>query len=280
MRSLRATTLLLLTLALLTGAAGCRQKTVTVRSGEIVLCTQGEVVSDTTEELEVPEDEVGEYAVTTRVVTCDLHSKLEALYAQAQKAISDGDMDAAAKALAEVLDLDPTYRDARSQLNDIDAGKTPAPGSSTSGGAIVPGDSNTPGGDAPTGPSLNLVDYMPDRITGFVGQGLIADPLVLTRDYLPETPGAIIKLVIVAEQFKDAAGAKAEATSTLKNTYPTDWSQISIDGRTAYFGSNRSVAIVAFVDGAILVAVEGAASSGEGAALKSRLIDLAEEVAR
>ena len=74
---------------------GCRKRQVTVRTGEIVLCTEGEVVSDTTESIEVPADEVKDYGVTTRGDTCDLHAKLAALYETAQQAIADGDLEAA-----------------------------------------------------------------------------------------------------------------------------------------------------------------------------------------
>lgn len=64
----------LLVAGLLVGAVlpltGCGRK-VTVTTGEIVLCTAGEIIEDNTEQLEVPADKVADYSVTTTVITCD-----------------------------------------------------------------------------------------------------------------------------------------------------------------------------------------------------------------
>lgn len=258
-------------------------KTVLVRDGEVVYCTYGEVVSDTTEELEVPARKVGDYGVKTRTITCDLHSKLAALYAEAQKALTDGDLDAAKKALAEVVALDPTYGKARTQLDEIQAGKSPVAdgGSPSTPNNSTPSDSppsETPGEEVPTGPSVGMSIYMPDRVTGFVGQLLIVDPFVLTRDYLPEKPGSITKLVIVAEQFKDAAAASAALNGRIKAAYPTSGATLQVGGKPAYFGAKETVSAVAFVDGAILVVLEAGATSGEGETFKTTVLNIAEEI--
>lgn len=260
----------------LTLSVGCRQKMVTVRSGEIVMCTEGEVVSDTTEDISVPADEVGKYAVKTRIETCDLHKKLAALYADAQKAIAAGDLAAAKKSLTELLKLDPAYRSAGKQLADIDAGKKPTADNTSSGDTDNDGQNpGTPGEDDPTGPVLTLASYTPDSVAGLVGQGLIADPFTLTRDYLPATPGSLLKAVIVAEQFKDAAAAKAELNGAIKASYPKSSASVTVGGRTAYYGVNGKVAAVAFVEGSVLVVVEGAASGADGSAVKSKILEVA-----
>jgi len=271
---------------------------VTVANGEIVLCTEGEVISDTTEELQVPASDVGEYGVTTRVTTCDYHAQLASLYAEAQDALRAGDAEEARKALAEVVKIDPTYRKAASQLEDIESGRTPkpddapaSPGDAPGGngdGDSDPGDgdpADTPsdpvdddGSDVPQGPVLDLMRYVPDTLTGFVAQGLLADPFVLTRQYLPENQEDITALVIVAEQFKDNAGAQAELDRTIKTTYPDAASAFDVAGNAAYFGTRGSVAIVAFADGAVLVAIEGASGSDDASGLKATLSDVAEEL--
>lgn len=265
--------LLLVALSL---SAGCRQKMVTVRSGEIVICTEGETVSDTTKEISVPADEVGRYSVKTRIETCDLHKKLAALYADAQKALTDGDLAAAKASLTELLKLNPAYRKAGSQLADINAGKKPAVDGTTSGGSGDTGQNpGTPGEDDPTGPILTLASYTPDSVAGLVGQSLIVDPFTLTRDYLPATPGTMLKAVIVAEQFKDAAAAKAQLSESIKSSYPKSPANVTIAGRSAYFGVNGKVAAAAFVEGSVLVVVEGAAVGDDGAALKSKILEVA-----
>jgi len=275
MRMIRSAIVLSLLLTL-PFASGCREKTVTVRSGEIVMCTEGEIISDTTEELSVPADEVGEYSVKTRVETCDLHTKLAGLYDDAQKAIAAGDLESAKAALTQILKLSVTYREAGTQLADINAGKKPAPDGSQptqpGTGGQNPG---TPGDDVPTGPVLTLASYAPDSVAGLVGQGLIVDPFALTRDYLPATPGSLLKAVIVAEQFKDAAAAKAALANSIKPSYSKQSANLTAGGRSVYYGVNGRVAAVAFVEGSILVVVEGAASGNDGSAVKAKILEAA-----
>ena len=84
----RALTLaLVLVLALsLTPLTACSRK-VEVKSGKRVVCTYGEIVSDSVRTLQVPAADAGKYTVTTETVTCDRHKRAEALYAAAQKAL-------------------------------------------------------------------------------------------------------------------------------------------------------------------------------------------------
>lgn len=275
MRYLRLLSIIVLAMALVL-PGGCRNKKVTVRTGEIVLCTEGEVVSDTTREIEVPAEEVGEYSVVTKVETCDLHAKLAKLYADAQAAIRAGDLEAARSSLTEVLKLDATYRKAGTQLADIDAGKKPGADSTNAGQPSDPGqDPGTPGEDDPAGPVLTLASFTPDSVAGLVGQGLIADPFTLTRDYLPATPGTLLKAVIVAEQFRDATAAKRELDQVIKPSYPAGASQTTTGGRSVYYGANGKVAAAAFVDGAVLVVVEGAATGASGSSIKSKVLEVA-----
>jgi len=275
MRMTRIVIVLSLLLAL-PFASGCREKTVTVRSGEIVMCTEGEIISDTTEALSVPADEVGEYSVKTRVETCDLHTKLAKLYDDAQKAIAAGDLEGAKAALTQVLKLSATYRKAGTQLADINAGKKPAPDGTQATQPGTPGqDPGTPGEDDPTGPILTLASYAPDAVAGLVGQGLITDPFTLTRDYLPATPGSLLKAVIVAEQFKDAAAAKTELADVIKPSYANRAANLTAGGRSVYYGESGRVAAVAFVEGSVLVVVEGAASGDDGAAVKAKILEAA-----
>ncbi len=275
MRLQRVVLVLVLALALPL-SAGCREQMVTVRTGEIVMCTEGEIVSDTTEEISVPADEVGKYSVRTRSETCDLHEKLAKLYQDAQDAIAAGDTAAATAALTEVLKLSVTYRKAGTQLAEIKAGKKPSPDGAQ---PAAPGNDDqnpgTPGDDVPTGPVLSLLSYTPDSVAGLVGQGLITDPFTLTRDYLPSTPGSMLKTVIVAEQFKDVAAAKAELNNVIKSSYAKQSATLTAGGRSVYYGVSGKVAAVAFVQGSVLVVVEGASTSDNGADVKSKIVEVA-----
>ncbi len=299
-RITRILTVFLVLGALLVGA-GCKKQMVTVRTGEIVLCTEGEVISDTTEQLSVPAADVGDYKVTTHVETCELHKKLAALYEAAQAAIAAGDLDSALARLKELTGLDPSYRRAAQQLADIEAGRTPptdrtagsgggvatgggaSSGGASGGGSSSGGSSGTtpPDDDAnvPTGPVMNLVNYVPDTLPGFNGQDLIVDVFALTRNYVPTSKGSIATLVIVVEQFQDEAAAKKALDQTIKVDYPQGGAGLTVKGRTGYFGARQGFGVVAFADGALLVAIEGGAhSSTGGTALKAPLTTLADAV--
>lgn len=280
-RHTRAILTTLLVCALLagvaTGAVACKPKMVTVRTGEIVLCTEGHVVSDTTEEVEVKASDVADYSVKTRVVTCELHDKAAKLYDLAQKAIADGDLDAAEKALAELVALDPTYRNAQSQLGDIRQGNTPeAPVEPPA----PPADEATDPDTEEPAPVAGLAAYVPDKLKGYVAQGIMADPFVITREYLPEDDDAVVMLVVVAEQFLDKEAAAAGLDANVRSWYSDAGEDIQVDGREGYFGVRGSAVVAAFVDDAVLVTVEiSAADATDAESLRSQVIAIAEEIA-
>lgn len=258
---------------------GCRRDLVTVQTGEIVLCTEGEVVSDSVEEIEVPSDEVADHSVTTRVITCDLHAKLAALYQSAQDAIDLGDLETAREALAEVVSLDPLYRNASAQLGEIEAGETPTADAGGANGTPSEGGDEDPGDAAPpTGPVMALAVFVPDTLAGYSAQELIVDVFALTRNYVPTGPEGPRSLVIVAEQFKNRAMATEELDRTIRSTYPDAAVSVNIDGRAGYFGVRNELAVVAFVERGILVVLEGGLDAGDAASLKDSLVATAEEL--
>jgi len=279
--------------------AGCRdQPTVTVLSGEIVLCTEGEILSDATVEKEVPADEVEQHKVTTRVETCDLHRKLFALYEEAQKSIRAGDLEGARKKLAEIVALDPNYRRAPQQLADVEAGNTPqadtavrpggSPGRTPATPPPVAAPDATPPATQEPGEEANapgqtgflggLVPYVPDTLPGFNGQQLLVDAFVLTRHYMPTSQDSFRALVIVVEKFYDSASARKRMETSMRSSYPTGGELFRVEGDPAYFGANGSHAIVSFVQGDLLITLEGTSVTADGTALKSQLISLAEAV--
>ncbi len=254
-----------LVLALPTALTGCKRK-VTVTTGEIVICTSGEVIEDNTEEIEVPEDEVADYGVTTKVITCETHSRLASLYDEAQAAIAAGDLTTARERLATILESDPGYRKAKDQLDAIDAGTTPeVDGGEATGGTGDTTTGDTGDTDEPTGPVASLTVYVPDVIDGYVAQGIIADAGSLSRRYLPNASGAD-QLVIEVEQQVDAASAEATLGGLL-NSYPESQSESTIAGHRVVVGSNGQYAIAVFTDGALVIAVELHSTGASGAGL-------------
>jgi len=296
------TLLIVVTLGVgLLAVPGCKKQMVTVESGEIVLCTYGEIVSDTTEEIEVPADEVAEHGVTTEVITCDLHQKLEALYEAAEKALAEGDDESAERVFAEIAETDSSYRDAASRLADLRSGGT---GAAAAGGTAAGGtgpDGTTPGGtapggtdpaapggstpstpddgEAPVGPIANLTTYIPDRLPGFVGQRIYSDPFVLFRDYLPESPGKMVQLATEVEQFKDNAMARRYLDDRVRVHYTSNAQDLKIGSLDAYFGTRPGFASLAMTDGGILIQLEVYTTSANPAEHRDALVAAARVMA-
>lgn len=279
---MRKTLTLLLVLTLLLALAlplqGCQRK-VKVKTGEITICTAGEIIKDDTKEIEVPESKVAEYGVTTKVITCDTHN-LSKLYDEAQKAIAEGDLATARERLATVVERDPSYRKAKQQLDAIDAGQTP---SADNGEEADAGDTGEPpAGDTdtepPTGPVVSLTKYVPDSIAGYVAQGIAADAASLSRQYLP-TGGTSDQMVIEVEQRVNDAQATSQAQDML-SSYPEGQTTKTIGGRTVLAGSSGQFAIAVFTDGPLTVAVELHAKSGSGKDLIGEALAVVEAVTK
>lgn len=273
---------ILLAVTLSLGAASaCKPKMVTVRTGEVLLCTEGHVISDSTEETEVKAREVANYSVTTEVTTCELHQKAADLYDQAQKAIEKGDLAAAEKALAELATLDPAYRNVQAQLRDVRDGETPEPAAEAPEAPADPADEDPENPDTQEpAPVAGLAKYVPDELPGYVAQGILADPFVITRDYLPDGNDDVLVLVIVAEQYLDEEAALASLDANTRTWYSDAGDDIDIAGKTGYFGVREGSAAAAFVDGSIVVTVELRATDIEDAQnMRDEVVRVAEEVA-
>jgi len=289
----RTLTLLMVAVLMVTAVSlttGCERK-VTVLTGEIVLCTAGEIIEDNTEEVEVPASQVSEYGVTTRVITCDEHGDLAAAYAAAQKAIAEGDLVTARERLRTVLDRDPTYGNAADQLAEIDAGRRPAVdsgsadagtggtgdtgGSGDTGGGTVPSDDP---GDTPQGPVVSLVKWVPDTIEGYVAQGILADLASLSRQYIPLADSAD-QLMIEVQQHVNAEAAVAAQTA-IAGQYPDSTTSRTIGGKTVMAGVKGGFAAGVFIDGPITVTVELHATSGSGSALIDAVFDVVTKITR
>lgn len=274
----------LLVLFVLTSAAlsgGCKQRTVTVRSGEVVICTAGEILEDTTQELEVPAGDVAKYSVTTKVITCERHGSLADLYAEAQRLIAAGDLTGAREKLASIADRDPAYRNTKQQLADIDAGKKPVADTSTPTTPATPDATttpDTPGDGEVIGPIATLINFVPDVINGYSAQEIIVDPVMLTRFYIPVSKD-VDQLVITAEQTVDAKTA-ANAVDAIKGTYPSNAGTVDLGGTNAYFGTKDGFAAVAFTKGAVVVSVELHAAKGDGKTLKNVAVAVATAIAK
>lgn len=258
--------------------AGCAQL-VRVETGEVVTCTYGEVTTNTVRVVEVPADQAANYTVVRTTVTCDRHKKLEALYAEAQAAILASDLNLAKAKLAEILAQDNAFQRARTQLDAIDAGKKPVPDT----GSTTPSTDTTQDaeGRIPVGPVASLAVYVPDTLAGYAGQSVNADPFSLSREYLPPAGSPIDYLVIVVEQYANAAAAQKAIAQTVAPGYGFDVATVSVAGRKERFGTDRArFATLAWNEGGILVVIEASSRARKPADIKSQLVTLAGAIAK
>ncbi len=263
---------------------GCGEKEVSVRTGERVVCTYGEEVSSSVRTIKVPADEAAEHSVRTRRVTCDRHTQLEKLYAEAQAAIEKKDLATAKKKLAEVVEGDSSFRLASRQLEDISSGRTPtvdggAPGGSgtsspsTGGGSqpATPTGGTDSGGSTPKepsrpeGPVASLLAYTPDALAGYRVRPPAADVFLISREYLPLTEGPIVAIVIQVEQHRSTQAARKWLADNVKAKYTHSAQNVRIDGRDTYMANDgRRFAIVGWSEGPVSVAIEAEAAAKPG----------------
>lgn len=289
-----------LAVALVAGAiALAYDPKVDVRAGERIECTYGHLVSDDIKTITVPRSEASQYGAKTTKIVCPEHLKAEQLYAEAQQAIAEDDLKAAEKKLAEVVVIDPDFRQAKSQLDQIEDGKTPKPDTSTGGasggtpGGGDEGDSDgddggttekpsTPGdSDKPVGPIASLAGWTPDDIDGYKADKIISDVLSLSREYVPTSGDRVELLVISAEQMISADAAEDEVARNFKLSYDQDTKDVKIDGKSGWVGTDGTdTAVLAIVDGPVLVVLQVRSTETDPAKLVADLIDIAETLPR
>lgn len=257
-------------------ASGCEKK-VQVRTGERVTCTYGHVIVDSVKTKEVSASEVSKYRVKERTETCEDHLEAEKLYAEAQAAITAGDLKGAAAKLQQVVEIDEAFARAGTQLADIEAGKKPVADTVPPSSSVPTTGTTKPPTDAT--PAGSLEKYIPDALTGFTAREAMTDAMSVSRMYVPAAGSKMMLLTVVAEQYRTDDEAKA-ALASLKTSYSGDTGKVTAGGKDAYFGTDGSdAAVVAFTDGPTLVVFEGVARAKvEAKALSSELSAAAGQV--
>jgi hypothetical protein len=254
--TMRVTIALVLALAVSgVSASGCQRK-VEVQSGTRTVCTAGEVISDDVKTIKVPANKASAYRVRTITVTCEKHTQLPILYADAQTALAAGDTKLAATKLAQVIALEPTYRKAKEQSDSIAKGGKPAPDTTPAPGAVTPPPVTPPKPGEATETVGALGRWTPDTITGFTAARALADALTVSREYTPTGSSPAVSAVIVAEQFRTSADAQKGIEVQVKQRYTKDVATVKVKGRDAYFGTDgKRFAALGFTDGSVMVAV-------------------------
>lgn len=266
------------TLALVATVLGVMrwQRKVEVTTGTRVVCTYGHPISEDIKTIEVSPDKAGAYRVKTVTRVCDKHAQAEKLYAEAQAAIVKGDNKKAMAKLTQVVALDPKFQSAAEQLETIKGGKK----ASSDSGRTTPDSAPEPKEEPGEGGAIALTAWVPSSLSGFVAQKPLVEAMAVTRQYFPSSGNDIIQLVIVAEQFKTATGAKRALVSEVKARYTRDSDNVTIGRSSVYFGTDGNrYAAVGFTRGAVMVAVEMASKPGvDPSRLKGALVDIVEQL--
>lgn len=250
-------------LAVTLASTGC-QRTVSVRTGTIVNCSYGHRISSSVHTVRVPADKAGDYRIKTITRVCDKHNKLEALYAQAQAAIADGDLKTAERLLTTVVGTQSSFHNAKVQLDTIKSGGKPSVDSTVSAQPrpSSPTTSSTPGDGTDT-PAAGLLDWAPDTLAGFSASKPSIDAFAVSREYVP-ADSSLLGLVIVVEQFRDSAAAGSALERDVKAHYTRNATKVTINGHNVYLGTDgRRFAVGAFTADSVLVAVELSVRSGD-----------------
>jgi hypothetical protein len=280
----------LLALALVPlGTVGC-QRTVSVQTGERVTCRYGDVIKDTVRTIKVPASKAAQYSVKTSFSLCERHERLLSLYMKAQDQIRANKLSVAKGLLAQVVAGDPKFEQAATQLAAINAGKKPAPdlsvrpdgtggssGGSSSGGTGSTNATQPPSGGTPVGPTLTLAAWAPATLAGYATGVTAADPLALSREYLPKPASDSLEaLVISVEQFSSGKRA-SEALKQQMTHYDKGVRTGKVAGRTSTFGTDgKQFAALMFVDRAMLIILEGHAKKGvQPSALHDEIVRVA-----
>lgn len=271
-------------MVLIVAVAGC-QPDVEVRTGQKVECPYGHTVTDGVRKVKVPASDIGKYQVETVSRVCTEHAQTEKLYAQAQDALAAGDMAKAKAALEQVVAVDAGFKMAATQLAQLGKGEKPQPDSSAgipsgSSASTSTPSSTKPGDGDPSSPAGSLLKWAPDTLEGFTAEDPTIDVLSIAREYVPGRGAKPTSMVIVAEQFRTPAAAKAALKAQLRNGYPSDRATVEIGGRKGTFGTDgRRFAALGFSDGSVMIVIEmGAAEGAEPGRLKGGLTAVAEQL--
>ena len=254
-------------------------RNVEVQSGTRYVCTYGESLGSDVRTLEVREADASKYSVVTKTTTCSRHKQAEDLYLKAQQALKSGDTKNAGKLLAQVVALDPKYKQAAAQVSLINSGKKPAPDTAPTDKPSSPA-TNTPSDPKPSdSPAMDGYRWLvPDAIPGFTAEGVSAEALALTRAYAPSDRGRYDQLVIMVQQYRSEAAAKETVNTEVTSAYPSG-KKVSQSGLSGWFGVNgNGFAALSLARGEIVVTFELHSTTGKPVALESDLREIASRI--
>lgn len=285
--------------------AACKEATVKVRTGTRIVCKYGELLQDKTKEIRVSKAEVDKYHVVTLMKLCRKHQKLESLQKAAREALEAGDSGEAQEIIKEIGREEPKLRaaaekkagDQKAQLKVIESvliqqeAKSIAKlESEASGNSPRPqdmGNSASLKTEPPTATTevvesgIDLGSFLPLSITDYYAGSLNVGENFAARDFQPYGSKEVEFLLITVHLKESEETAKKFIEKVSKVAFPRDAQMVTIDGKTAYFGTDDTTyANLSWNEGKIVCEVQMMSATGKPKRLNDYIINIGELIAQ
>lgn len=240
----------------------------------------------------------------------------EKLYSEAQRAVQKGDLKMAEKKLKELLNKDPGFPGARSELARVEneikkssggsgeglAGNAVAGGALNGSAARDPsgngvggssgeavsgsGDGSSNGGSASNGGTTNggtiqnpsTAAALPGSISGFTLVDQTKSPMEEFRAYKPDEEGIVKLMTVVARNSGNGEAAQNYIDSAIKLHYSENAKSALVKQKNAYFGTDNSgFAVLAWRVAGTVVVIEMQASGVQPRTLYDQLMSVANQ---
>lgn len=251
-----------------------------VKAGTKTICKYSHVIKDDTATKWVFRWTADSYKVTEKKTICGKHKKLEAMWEKAKEAKKKGDYRKASDILKTIRAADPTFHQVEEELAVVAGLLNESPPPAAPGGSQPPPGETPPNGEDPTY-SGDLNGLFPSSLAGYKQVGNTNSGMNASRVY--ESDKAVHPNVSLLTIQLDSAGSESGANnyidSEVKSYYAADSRSASIEGLTAYFGTDgRRLAILAYQIGGVVFTLEMETATGAPKDLYDDIVALAANV--
>lgn len=253
-----------------------------VKTGTKTVCKYKHTIQDDTGTKWVVRWTAGSYKVTVKKTTCEKHKYLETLWAKEQAAKKKGDYKKAESILNTIRVADPLFPGLLEEIAEVSelAGESPPAGTP---GGDQPGSTDNPpsDGDQPPGYSGDLTVLFPSSLAGY--QQISSSTSGLNASRLYSSDQAVHPRVSMLTIQLDQTGSESDADTfvnkEIKNYYAADPRSASVNGLTAYFGTdNQRLAVLAYKLGGIVFTLEMQTAGGAPKDLYDEIVELAKNI--
>jgi len=220
---------------------------VPVQIGNKVVCRYGHLIRDDTTTIRLPSFLADGFRAKIEKTVCSRHQKCEQLYANAQKKIAGKKYKDAKTSLTEVKELDPKFKQTNTQLKAIDKFNLAAKSTGSSSNSNSSGNSSLPSSSGTVSPEtkepvqIDLSGLLPQGdIPGYIRGTLLTNSNSAQIDFHPTstTQAKTRSLLFTVRKMNNNERAKSFISNTSERVFPNNQKSPSIEGNTAYFGTN------------------------------------------